>query len=110
MNSNILRTLALLFSNLAFLKRGIRGESVDDFRLKAAIGQRLQYYRRSAGFTQEELGFEVDLHRTYISLVERGKSIPSIKTLFELCKVLDVEPGTFITEVSDLMKKRPRKR
>jgi len=33
----------------------------------------LRQLRLEAGFTQEELGFEADLRRTYISILELGQ-------------------------------------
>lgn len=74
--------------------------------LGEAIGTRIKHYRKQAGLTQEDLGFEANLHRTYISLLERGKNTPSLETFFILCQILNVEPSVIIAETTDLLKKK----
>jgi transcriptional regulator with XRE-family HTH domain len=53
-----------------------------------AFGRVLRRLRNEAGFTQEELGFEADLRRTYISILELGQQQPTLTTLFKLAKPL----------------------
>lgn len=36
------------------------------------VGINVRKYREKLGLSQEELAFEADMHRTYISGVERG--------------------------------------
>jgi transcriptional regulator with XRE-family HTH domain len=38
--------------------------------------------------TQEQLGFEADLRRTYISILELGQQQPSLETIFKLARAL----------------------
>lgn len=71
--------------------------------VEALFGQVLQQLRKEARFSQEELGFESGYHRTYISLLERGKKNPSLKTIFQLAEALGVQPSVFIERVQDLM-------
>lgn len=78
--------------------------------LREAVGEHLRLCRRQAGMTQEELAEAAELHRTYISLLERGINTPSLECLFLLCQILKVEPGEFITQVTELMKRRKRKK
>ncbi|MFP3472011.1 helix-turn-helix transcriptional regulator, partial [Micrococcus sp. SIMBA_144] len=59
----------------------------------------LKKYRTKSGLNQEELAFQCNLDRTYISLLERGKRNPTIKTLFTICKVLDISPEVIIKEL-----------
>jgi transcriptional regulator with XRE-family HTH domain len=66
--------------------------------LDVAFGHTLQRFRLAAGVTQEDLGFRAELHRTYISLLERGLRTPTIDTLFRLCEALSVEPSEFLKE------------
>jgi transcriptional regulator with XRE-family HTH domain len=40
--------------------------------------------------TQEELGFEADLRRTYISSLELGQKEPSLGTVLKIAKALDM--------------------
>jgi len=50
----------------------------------------MRAYREAAGLTQEKLGELTDLHRTYISLLERGLNSPSLRTLTKLARALGV--------------------
>ena len=50
----------------------------------------LKRLREEKGLSQERLGFEADLHRTYVSQLERGLKSPSLKTLDKIAKVLSV--------------------
>ena len=51
--------------------------------VEKAFGRILRAIRRERGLTQEQLGFESGYHRTYISLLERGKKNPSLNTIFQ---------------------------
>ena len=67
--------------------------------VETVFGQVLQRIRLSRALTQEQLGFESGLHRTYISLLERGRKSPSLNTLFQLGKALRVSPSVILLEV-----------
>jgi len=41
-----------------------------------------------AGMTQEQLGFEADLRRTYVSILELGQQQPTLTTILKLSKSL----------------------
>lgn len=53
-----------------------------------ALGYVVAELRRQTGKSQELLGFEAGLDRSYISLLERGLRSPTIDSLFALCPVL----------------------
>lgn len=50
----------------------------------------LKKLRCKKGLSQEELGFQSGLHRTYISQLERGLKSPSLKTLQKIASVLEI--------------------
>lgn len=52
----------------------------------------LKYYRNEKGFSQEDLAGKCNLHRTYISLIERDKRNVTLKSLEKISKALDLEP------------------
>lgn len=54
-----------------------------------AFGRVLRRLRLEAGLTQEELGFDASLRRTYISVLELGRQQPSLKTILKLAKALN---------------------
>lgn len=55
------------------------------------FGANLRAARKTAGISQEELGFRADLHRNQISKLEGGGRIPRIDSLAKLCGALEVE-------------------
>ncbi len=55
-----------------------------------AFGRVLRQLRWEAGLTQEQLGFEADLRRTYVSILELGVQQPSLTTILKLAKALNL--------------------
>jgi len=53
-----------------------------------AFGKVLRRLRKELGASQETLGFEADLRRTYISVLELGQQQPSLTTILKLAKPL----------------------
>ena len=49
----------------------------------------LRRARKRSGISQEELGFRCELHRTEISLLERGGREPRLGTIVKLAGALD---------------------
>ena len=66
--------------------------------------------RLKRGLSQEQLGFESGYHRTYISQLERGLKNPSLNTVFDLAKVLEVSPSSLIQIIEDPKSKGPKAR
>lgn len=56
--------------------------------------------RQQTEITQEELGLRCDLHRTEISLLERGGREPRLGTIIKLACALDVTPEKLCTGIS----------
>jgi transcriptional regulator with XRE-family HTH domain len=71
-----------------------------DFRL---LGKRIASARKKKGLTQERLAEHAELTNTYVSNIERGRSIPSLETLMKLCSALGCTPDTVLlgTNVGD---------
>jgi len=71
---------------------------MDAEREVAAIqfGSNLQRYRRRAGLSQERLGYLAILHRTEISLLERGRREPRLGTIVKLASALKVSLNMLI--------------
>ena len=68
-----------------------------------AFGKALRDQRVKAGLTQEQLGLEADLRRTFVSLLELGQQQPTITTIFKLSKALNLLPSELISEVESLV-------
>jgi transcriptional regulator with XRE-family HTH domain len=60
----------------------------------------LRKARQKVKISQEELGFRCDLHRTEISLLERGGREPRLGTIIKLSSALDVTPEELCTGIS----------
>ena len=76
-----------------------------------AFGRVLRQLRLEAGLTQEELGFEADLRRTYISILELGNQQPTLTTIFKLAGALRLTAHDLVGMVeAQLATKKPIKR
>ena len=60
--------------------------------IEKAFGAALKKVRERRKLTQLELAERSDLDVTYISLLERGRRQPSLKSLMSLASALDVSP------------------
>ena len=61
------------------------------------VGRNIQRLRREKSWSQEQLSFETNLHRTYISGVERGVRNPTITVIEKIAIALGV-PASAILE------------
>ena len=68
-----------------------------------AFAQALRSARKERGMSQEALGFESGYHRTYISMVERGKMNPSLRTILSLAAALDMPAAQLVQDVERLL-------
>ncbi|SFN72007.1 helix-turn-helix domain-containing protein [Proteiniclasticum ruminis] len=55
------------------------------------IGQIIRSRRKYLGLTQKELGSILGKSNTYLSDIEVGKTMPSLKTIIILCNKLNLE-------------------
>lgn len=60
--------------------------------MRQTVGKNVRKFRDKRGLSQEELAFETDLHRTYISGVERGVRNPTVLVVERLAKALKIQP------------------
>lgn len=58
--------------------------------LYVSIGKKIREVRKLRGLTLEELADKVGRNWSFLSQIERGKSIPSIETLFLICTALEI--------------------
>lgn len=64
--------------------------------IRRQVGANVRRLREARGWSQEELGEHADLHRTYISGIERGVRNPTVTIVAKLAKTLRVQPGTLL--------------
>mgnify|MGYP001581620193 CR=1 FL=1 len=59
-------------------------------RLRLAFGKRVRLLRHTREMTQEDLAEYADVHRTYISAIERGEQSVSIDNAAKLAKAFKI--------------------
>lgn len=70
--------------------------------LRETFATNLRRLRNARGWSQDELAFEAEISRSYLSQLEKGAYYVSIKIIGRLADKLDVEPAEFL--------RRPAKR
>ncbi len=61
-----------------------------------AFGKAVRRKRERLGLSQEKLGLEAGLDRTYISGIERGVRNPTLKTIWLLADTLSTTPSALL--------------
>ena len=63
-----------------------------------SIGRRIKALRVDQGMTLADLGTKVKLSTSYLSQIERDKTAPSLSTLMDIARVLNVGPRHFFED------------
>jgi transcriptional regulator with XRE-family HTH domain len=64
-----------------------------------ALGQALRKLRTERGWSQSDLALRVERGRSYLLLIELGRSSPSVRMLMRLCSALDVHAADVLSDV-----------
>lgn len=64
--------------------------------LRQAFGKALASLRRESGVSQEAFAFRAQVHRTYISQLERGLKSPTLDTIAAIANVLRLRPHQLV--------------
>jgi transcriptional regulator with XRE-family HTH domain len=62
------------------------------------LGRNVRQRRRAMGLSQEELAFEAEMKRSYLSDLERGVRNPTVRALERLAAALKVHPGELLQD------------
>ena len=73
--------------------------------IAVAFGKVIRRLRKSAGLTQEELGLDADLRRTFVSVLELGQQQPTLTTVIKLSKPLGVSAAEIVAQVEQALGK-----
>ena len=55
------------------------------------IGNNIKKFRKQLGLSQEELAFRISSARNYVGCIERAEKLPSLNTIFDIAKELNVD-------------------
>jgi transcriptional regulator with XRE-family HTH domain len=66
-----------------------------------AFGLVIRGLRQKAGLSQEQLGFEAELRRTYVSILELGQQQPSLTTIIKLARALKLTASELLRLVEE---------
>ena len=70
-------------------------------KLRQIVAKNLRKLRGERGLSQEELADRAGLNRNYVGMIEREENAPTVDTLEDLARALDVS-------VIDLVRNGPR--
>lgn len=63
---------------------------------EALFGKEIARLRKRLGISQEELAFRAEVHRTYISQLERGLKSPTLSVILKLSRSLSIPASRLI--------------
>ena len=69
---------------------------MDPRDLRQAFAANLRRFRHGKGVSQEDLAYEADVNRTYVSKLEKGVSYPGLEIIAKLANALGVEPAELL--------------
>jgi transcriptional regulator with XRE-family HTH domain len=66
---------------------------------EALFGREVARLRKRLGISQEELAFRAEVHRTYISQLERGIKSPTLNVILKLSRALKASASRLVATV-----------
>lgn len=73
-----------------------------------AFGKAIRQQRKEKNLTQEQLGFEADIQRIYVSKLELGQQQPSLTTIFKLANGLNCSASVLIQETEKILREKSK--
>jgi len=70
-------------------------------KLDRLLGIQIKRFRIAKGWSQEYLAEVADLHRTYISQLERGLKSPSVRILYQITTALGITMSELLEIVEE---------
>lgn len=74
--------------------------------LETEIGHLLRKLREEKGWSQEELADRCNIHRTYVSQLERGLKSPTIRLFWTICECLSIKPKDFLCDIEKVLERK----
>jgi len=66
------------------------------------FGEKLRTLRKRQGFTLRQLGEMLEVHHTYVSQLEKGKTSPNATIILKIAAVFDVTTDQLMKDNLDL--------
>lgn len=95
-----LETVNKLSQALNISKEGLFSDSPRSSMSGSSLGERLYLFRKRKGLSLSELAKKVGISKTYLCQIEGQNVMPSISTLKEIAKALDICPVDLMTSGS----------
>lgn len=64
--------------------------------LREVFATNVRQLRHAKGLSQDDLAYEAEVSRSYLSQLEKGAFYASLKIVEKLARVLDVEPADLL--------------
>jgi transcriptional regulator with XRE-family HTH domain len=64
--------------------------------IRHVFAANLRRFRHEKGYSQEDLAYEANINRTYMSALEKGDHYVGLEIIEKLSKALRVEPADFL--------------
>ncbi len=55
------------------------------------LGNKIRYYRKLQGLSQEKLAELISVSRNYVGMIERAEVNTPVSTIFDIAKILKIE-------------------
>lgn len=68
-------------------------------RFTQDFGKLIREWREDRGMSQETLADAAGLHRTHISLIERGQRSARLETIYRLANALGIQPADLMPNI-----------
>jgi transcriptional regulator with XRE-family HTH domain len=65
-------------------------------KFRKSIGEQIRLRRLDRGWSQEELGFASNTHRTYIGALERGEKAITVEKLAQLANAMGYKASAIL--------------
>jgi transcriptional regulator with XRE-family HTH domain len=71
------------------------------------LGDEIRKVRLAANLTQEQLAFEADISRNYVSLLELNQKSPTVDVLLRIARAVGVRASALIEAIEDKASRSP---
>ena len=67
-------------------------QKLDAITLKKNIGEKIKFFRKKKGYSQDELAELVNIEMKSLSRIESGHNYPQCENLIAICSALEISP------------------